>query len=355
MTANPTAEADLVETLRWLVDIPSPTGAEAALCDAIATRLEATGRVGHRVGNSLVLGVPDGRPMLLLVGHIDTVPNQGQGAAVVEDGRMFGLGVSDMKGGCAVMTHVLEDPSVGDGRFNVVGVYYDKEEGPAADNGLIDVIEHMPWLADAAFAIVMEPTDMELQLGCVGSVNANVTFRGVAAHSARPWFGENAVTKAGAFLAELHDREPEPVEVGGLVFREVMTVTTARGGVAENIVPPEFVVNLNYRFAPDKTADEARTRVRSMTAAADEVEITGVASAAPVVSDHPILRELAAVTTAPIAPKQAWTDVARFAEIGVPAVNYGPGETAQAHQRTESIPIENLTRCHALMQRFLGG
>ena len=343
----------LTETLRWLVDIPSVTGDEAALCDALAERMAATGLSQRRVGNTLIVGEPDVRPTLLLVGHLDTVPNQGQGPAYVEDGRMVGLGTSDMKGGVAVMTRLLENPALHDGAYNLVGVYYDREEGAPAENGLIPTIAEVGWLADAAFAIVLEPTDMQLQLGCVGSLNATVRFRGVAAHSARPWFGENAITKAGRFLASLHDRQPEPVEVGGLVFQEVMTVTRASGGVADNIVPSAFELNLNYRHAPDKDPTQAELVLRKVAAEADEVEVVGVALAAPVVSDHPIIERLEAVTGAELAPKQAWTDVARFAEIGVPAVNFGPGETALAHQESESIPLENLVRAYEGLASFL--
>jgi len=344
---------DVTDTLRWLVDIPSVTGDEAGICAALAGRLAPTGVRQRRVGNTLVVGEPDDRPMLLLVGHIDTVPNQGQGEAYVEDGRMFGLGTSDMKSGVAVMTHILEDRALRGSAYNLIGVYYDAEEGPAADNGLIPTIAEVGWLADAAFAIVLEPTDMQLQLGCLGSLNAIVRFDGVAAHSARPWFGDNAITKAGAFLTELHTRAPVEVEVGGLVFKEVMTVTRAGGGVADNIVPASFELNLNYRHAPDKTAAEAEAVLQSTASAADSIEVVGVAKAAPVLSDHPILRDLAAATRAELAPKQAWTDVARFAEIGVPAVNYGPGETAQAHQLAESVPLANLDGALRGLSEFL--
>lgn len=343
----------LVDTLRWLVDVPSVTGYEAELCTAIAGRLAGIRRPQVRVGNTLVVGAPDDRPLVLLVGHIDTVPNQGQGPARVEGGRMFGLGTSDMKGGVAVMTHLLEEGEAQSGRYNVAGVYYDREEGPPDENGLIQTVAEVDWLAGAAFAIVLEPTDLQLQLGCLGSMNARVSFNGVAAHSARPWYGENAITKAAPFLAEMERRTPVEVEVGGLVFREVMTVTRAAGGVADNIVPASFEINLNYRYAPDKSVADAEAVLIEATAAADSVEIGGIAMAAPVVSDHPMLVDLAAATGAKLAPKQAWTDVARFTEIGVPAVNYGPGDTAQAHQVTESIPLANLDVAYEGIRRFL--
>lgn len=342
----------ITETLTWLVDIPSVTGEEGPLCDALADRLRPTELPQRRVGNTLVVGEPDERPTVLLVGHIDTVPNQGQGPAHIESGRLHGLGASDMKAGVAVIVHLLEDAGVRDGRYAPVGIFYDREEGPPAENGLIPTLAEVDWLSEAAFAVVMEPTDLELQLGCVGSVNATVQFDGKAAHSARPWFGENAITKAGDFLAAMHRQPPTDVVVGGLVFKEVMTVTRAHGGVADNIVPAAFQLNLNYRYAPDKTPEQAEAVLRRATGGADRVTVTGIAPAAPVATDHPLLQELAQASGAVVAPKQAWTDVARFAQIGVAAVNYGPGETAQAHQVTESVSLANLDVAFGAMRRF---
>ncbi len=345
----------LTETLTWLVDIPSVTGEEELLCDALARRLQSTGLAQRRVGNTVVVGEPDDRPTVLLAGHLDTVPNQAQGPARIEAGRLHGLGSSDMKAGVAVMVHLLEDATARNGRYNPVGIFYDREEGPPDENGLIPTLAEVAWLADAAFAVVMEPTDLELQLGCVGSINATVRFVGKAAHSARPWFGENAITKAGDFLAAMHRQPPIDVVVGGLVFKEVMTVTRAEGGVADNIVPASFQLNLNYRYAPDKTPEQAEAVLRRVTVAADGVMVNGISPAAPVVNDSPLLQELARASGATLAPKQAWTDVARFSQIGVPAVNYGPGETAQAHQVTESVPLANLDVAYGAMCRFLAG
>ena len=334
----------LLQTLTWLVNIPSVIGNEGRICTAIAERLlpKYGPDVVERIGNSLVVGRRTGRPLVLIVGHIDTVPDQGQRSATVEDGRLSGLGSSDMKAGVAVMLHLLEDPHVLLGPYDVVGIFYDKEEGPADENGLVQVLARADWLADADFAIVLEPTDLELQLGCMGGINATVSFLGTPAHSARPWLGENAITKAGEWLAQLHLRPPDPVVVGGLEFREVYSVTKAMAGVANNIIPGRFDLNLNYRFAPDKQALEAERALRLMTAAADEVRIEDLSNSAPVPSGHPMLEALMEISGAVVAPKQAWTDVARLAEIGVAAVNYGPGETAQAHQVGESVAIENL-------------
>ena len=345
----------LIETLIGLVDTPSETGNEGRICTALAERLMRTHgqQAVRRIGNSLVVGRQTGRPMVLLVGHIDTVPNQGQGASFVEDGRLYGLGASDMKSGLAVMMHLLEDSAVLLGPYDVIGIFYDKEEGPSVDNGLEPVLQRVPWLADAEFAIVTEPTDLELQLGCVGVVNATVRFSGTAAHSARPWLGSNAVTKAGSFLAEMHEREPEPFDVAGLTFYEVFSVTRAEGGIANNVIPASFVLNLNYRFAPHRSVDDAKQRLAEVTAAADEVVIEDVASSAPIPENHPLLERLISVTDGQIAPKQAWTDVARLAEYGIAGVNYGPGETSKAHQVTESVPLKNLEIAHEALRQFL--
>ncbi len=345
----------LVDTLTWLVDIPSVTGEEGPLCEALAGRLRETYRDHdiRRIGNSLVVGSRTGRPLVLLVGHIDTVPAQGQGAARLEGNRLFGLGTSDMKSGVAVMVHLLEDRSVRDGPFDVVGVFYDAEEGPHALNGLEPVLQRFPRLAEAAFAVVTEPTDLELQLGCQGLINATVRFQGRAAHSARPWLGENAVTKAGDWLAGLHERPPEPIDVGGLTFYEVFSVTRATAGVANNVIPATFDLNLNYRFAPHRSGADALARLAEITAAADAVDVRECVDGAPVPEGNPFLDRLVEIADAQVTPKQAWTDVARLARYGIPAANYGPGEVAQAHQATESVPIANLDPAYRAMRRFL--
>ena len=345
----------LVDTLTWLVDIPSVTGEEGPLCEALAGRLRETYRDHdiRRIGNSLVVGSRTDRPLVLLVGHIDTVPAQGQGAARLEGNRLFGLGTSDMKSGVAVMVHLLEDRSVRDGPFDVVGVFYDAEEGPHALNGLEPVLQRFPRLAEAAFAVVTEPTDLELQLGCQGLINATVRFQGRAAHSARPWLGENAVTKAGDWLAGLHERPPEPIDVGGLTFYEVFSVTRATAGVANNVIPATFDLNLNYRFAPHRSGADALARLAEITAAADAVDVRECVDGAPVPEGNPFLDRLVEIADAQVTPKQAWTDVARLARYGIPAVNYGPGEVAQAHQATESVPIANLDPAYRAMHRFL--
>ena len=345
----------LVDTLAWLVDIPSPTGHEGRLCDALAGRLGSTypREQIRRIGKSLVVGAGTGRPLILLVGHIDTVPSQGQGPALVEGGRMSGLGTSDMKSGVAVMVHLLEEEAVRQGPFDVVGVFYDGEEGPDAGNGLEPVLQEMSWLSGAEFAVVLEPSDLELQLGCQGTANATVRFEGKAAHSARPWLGENAITKAGTWLAGLHERQPEEHVVAGLSFYEVFSVTQATAGIARNVIPGSFDLHLNYRFPPDITPEVAQERLSEVAGPADVVEIHEIVLGAPIPEGNPHLDRLMRATDALITPKQAWTDVARLSRYGIPAVNYGPGEVAQCHQATESVPIANLDPAYEALLGFL--
>lgn len=330
----------LVETLRWLVDIPSETGDEERIRDAITERLAM-----HDVtviGKSAVIGERTGRPLILLVGHLDTVPSQGQPPARIQDGRLHGLGATDMKGGLAVMIHLLEGPDIARYHYDVVGVFYEAEEGPAEGNGLEPILKQESWLADATFAVVLEPSDRELQVGCNGVINATVRFVGRSSHSARPWWGENAVTKAGSWLSAMHDRQPELFVIDGLEYREVMSVTMAGGGVARNIIPPSFDLNLNYRFNPRRSVEEAIEMVRTACAAADEVHIVDSAPAGPVEAGHPFLHALRAVSGADLAAKQGWTDVARLGAYGVPGVNFGPGEAKQAHQAEESVLLDDL-------------
>lgn len=343
---------DLLDTLAWLIDHPSPYGHEEALCAAIEQRF--AGRPLVRVGNGLVVGERTGRPILLLVGHIDTVPHQGQPASFVEDGRVHGLGASDMKSGVAVMIHLLEDGDVAAGPYDVIGVFYDREEGPIEENQLRTILAAVPWLCDAEFAVVLEPTDLNLEEGCNGAMNVTLRFHGRSAHSARPWLGENAILKATRLLDKLRAAEPRPVTIRGLTFYEVMSPTLAAGGIARNVIPGEFELNVSYRFTPDLTLEQAEDRFRSFVGdLADEVVFVDRAPSGPVPDHNDHLERLERISGAARHPKQGWTDVARLAEYGVPAINYGPGETAQAHQRAESVPVGNLDVAFDVLSRFL--
>ena len=336
----------LTETLVWLVDIPSVTGEEEPIRDAIASRLGSLPQ--HRLRRSLVVGEP-GPGKVVLAGHLDTVPLQGDVGARLEEGRLYGLGATDMKGGLAVMIHLLEDLGI----ERLVGVFYAGEEGPLSGNDLGPLLDSVPGLAACEAAVVMEPTDRQMHLGCQGSVNATVWFEGAPAHSARPWLGVNAVTRAGEFLVRMDRLQPEPRPLEGLEFREVVSVTRAMGGVANNIIPSRFELNVNYRFAPDRTVEEAVGRLRALCSGADGFEVADSAPGAYPEASHPLFQALGEAAGGAIAHKQGWTDVAQLAERGMPAVNFGPGETGLAHKPGESVRLSDLYWAYGAMAEVL--
>lgn len=343
----------IVDTLVEIVDVASVTGDEDELCSMLERRF--SDHPTQRVGNSLVVGRPvDGAPFFALFGHLDTVPKQGAWKARIDGDRVVGLGTSDMKGGVAVMIDLIEDADL-DPVHEVVYVFYSAEEGPADENELGPVLDACPWLVDAELCVVLEPTDGNVEIGCNGAMNADIVFAGSSAHSARPWLGENAVTKAGEWLAKLHAMEPASVDIGGLEYREVFSVTRAEGGIANNIIPPEFRINLNYRFPPIYDLAQAEARLREVAADADEVVVKDAAPAGGAFPDHPEVRRFEAVADGERQAKQGWTDVARITARGGIGLNFGPGIVAQAHQVGEYVPIANLHRAHDVMRRFLAG
>ncbi|MGH8934523.1 MAG: succinyl-diaminopimelate desuccinylase [Egibacteraceae bacterium] len=351
-----TCPSDPAELLLELLAMPCQTGEEGPIADWLARHYRDEPVL--RVGQSLVVGDGRGdRPLVLLVGHLDVVPPTPADLRPRRDGAwIVGRGASDMKGGLAVAMSCFEDAALRAGPYELLLVAYAGEEGPHETNELGETLAADARLATAALAIVLEPTDLAAQLGCLGALHAQVTFSGRAAHSARPWQGENALTKSGQFLAELHGRPPRDVMVDGLVYREVLSATQAStGGNVRNVVPDRFMVNLNYRFAPDKTSEQAVDQLSELVGRAAQVEVVDVAPAGQPWRDAPLVARFLAVLGAPVEAKQAWTDVARLSAAGIPALNYGPGLTAQAHQAGEYIPVENLYRARAAITRFLEG
>jgi succinyl-diaminopimelate desuccinylase len=344
-----------------LCGVPSPIGEERALCDQV--QAWASGRFPHlrRVKDSLVVGLDGGaaragRPLLALCGHLDTVPVHvdDRGGPRREGARLVAPGASDMKGGLALMMALAEALPAEERFCDLLLVFYAREEGPYLENELEAVLAGAPEVKQAALALCLEPTDNLVQLGCVGSIHATVTFRGRAAHSARPWQGENAVHRAGALLAELAARPPREATSGGQVYREVLSCTRIDGGQARNVVPERCALNLNFRFAPDKSLEQAAAELTALGQRhGAEVTLTDRSPACPAWSDHPLVQRLLSRTGVAAEPKQAWTDVARLAAHGVPAVNFGPGATAQAHQRGEWVEVAALARGYRLLERFL--
>jgi succinyl-diaminopimelate desuccinylase len=354
MPSTITAEslADLLETL---VRIPSETGEERAIADWVADRLRQRG-AGECLRSSASVvwrGPRRGRPLLLLVGHLDTVPAHPGVKTRVEAGRLHGRGASDMKAGDAVMLSLVETLDPDRLRFDLAAVFYDAEEGPADANGLSRLLREMPWLVDARLAVVLEPTSLRVELGCVGMMNAEVRVTGKSAHSARPWLGVNAVGRAAPWLAEITRFPVTPVSVEGVEFKETLQVTTLRSGRTRNVVPDELVANLNYRFPPGRSLAEADRRLRALVPAEFEFRVVDQAPAGDVCATRPEVREFVDRFQLPVAGKQGWTDVARVTAAGVPAFNFGPGVPEQAHQADEYCPLENLLPAYQRLASFL--
>jgi succinyl-diaminopimelate desuccinylase len=345
-------------TLLELCSTASPIGEERALCDAIERRLAGLpGRPAvRRYGDSIVVPLTRrGGPRVALVGHLDTVRTE-NGPARIEGDRIFGAGASDMKSGLAVMITIAEQLRPADLGCDLTLVFYAREEGPFADNELGVVLDRDPELGAVDLAVCLEPSDNKLHLGCVGSIHATLTFRGRTAHSARPWEGDNAITHAADFLSELRALRPRDSVLDGLTYRTVTTVTQAHdGGRGRNVVPDQFLLNVNHRFAPDTTLDEAKADVLALVRGRAEVDFTDLSPAARPGAGHPLVRALVAAGVRAVEPKQAWTDVARFAARGVAAVNFGPGENAQAHQKNESTSLPLVYEGYAIVERWLYG
>jgi succinyl-diaminopimelate desuccinylase len=359
----------LRETLLEITRIDSPIGEEKALCDHVERRL------GQRLGaaritrfhDSLVVRVNEraSGPRIGLVGHLDTVRTVHDGPARIEGDLLYGAGAADMKSGLAVMMELAErlgPPHAGEERSSrppsalpdLTLVFYEREEGPFAENRLGPMLDHFELLRKLDLAICLEPSNNFLQLGCMGSLHATVRFRGRTSHSARPWQGENAIYKSIEFLRLLATREPHDVLVDGHLFREVASATIAQTtGRGRNVIPDEFDLNVNYRFAPGRTPEQALADVVVWVGAAASVEATDLSPAGRPHANHPLVRCLADSGVAGVQTKQAWTDVARFDALGVPAVNFGPGTQNQAHQRNEYTELPLLAGGYQILEKFL--
>jgi len=331
---------DLASRTLQLVDVPSESRREHGLV-ALVRELVAAQPL-YDDGEVLLYGEP-GAPVVL-AGHLDTVPAQGNVPGRIGNGAVHGLGASDMKGGLAVMVELARAHAPA--RY----LFFTREEVPVAESPLPRLFE-TGLLADARLAVVLEPTDNELHAGCLGNVIARLTFSGVSAHSARPWTGVNAIHELVRGLHGLAALEPDDVEVDGLVFREVVSAVHVEGGIAQNVVPDHAAVELNFRFAPGRSVDEAVARLRGLVPAG-ELEVLSSSPAAPVALANPLLARLRGLVP-DVRPKQAWTPVAQFAEQGIDAVNFGPGATAYAHKRDEQVPVANLERCFDTLRAFL--
>jgi len=345
----------LLEALLYFLERPSVTGSEKLLCDDLEARISSSpGWEIERISNNLAIRRKEqdhSLPRVVLAGHLDTVPEPKGGIEVrVEGDRVYGRGASDMKSGDAVMLALLES-FAGESRFEPVFIFYEREEGRYAENGLEAVFAGSPWVLDVQLALVPEPTAAALEVGCVGTTHVEVTFSGTSAHAARPWQGENALTRAGEFLATLHERPATATVVEGLTFYEVLTPTLASGGHATNVVPDSFKINVNHRFAPGKDLEDVKHLFDELLQGSATYEIVDYAPSGPVNLENPLLQELIE-TGLEVRPKQAWTDVARFSERGVAAANFGPGLPSQAHKEAECVELPLLEECYTHLASF---
>jgi succinyl-diaminopimelate desuccinylase len=337
-----------------LVDVESVSGGEQPLADAIADALVGRAHLTvDRDGNAIVARTDFGRPeRVTLAGHIDTVPVAGNLPSRVADGLLYGCGSCDMKAGVAVQLRLAAQLT--SGVRDVTFVFYDCEEVEAERNGLLRLSRTAPELLACDFAVLLEPTGAVIEGGCQGTLRADVVARGERAHSARSWLGSNAIHLAGGILDVLRAYSPRQPVVEGLSYHEGLNAVGVRGGVAGNVIPDECTVAVNYRFAPDRSAEQASAHVREVFDGFD-VEITdAVGGARPGLSQPAAASFVAAMGGEPRA-KLGWTDVARFDALGIPAVNYGPGDPQLAHTRGEYVPLAQIADCENRMLAWLAG
>ncbi|HEY4378349.1 MAG TPA: succinyl-diaminopimelate desuccinylase [Acidimicrobiales bacterium] len=348
---------DLLALTADLVAVPSESHHERVLVDRLHASLAAVPWLEvERVGENLVARTNLGRERrLLLAGHTDTVPPNGNSDARIDGDTLWGVGSTDMKAGLAVMLELartVDEPAV-----DATYVFYAAEEVAAVHNGLAQVFRERPELLEADAALLGEPTDAAIEAGCQGSMRFDVFLKGERAHVARPWMGRNAVHRLGAVLRILDGYEARRPVLDGCEFREALQAVWVEGGVAGNVVPDRARVTINHRFAPDRSADEAEAHVRSVLAPAlepgDEVELVDVAAAAPPSLDHPLIAALIERTGQPVKAKLGWTDVARFAAHGIPAANFGPGDSTLAHTTDERVDRAPIEACFAALDQLL--
>ncbi len=346
-----------VDLTRTICDIPSVSGDEKVLADLI---FEAIGELPHlevyRDGDTIVARTQLGRAQrVVIAGHIDTVPiNANLPTRDVElDGEpvIWGRGTVDMKAGVAVQLKLAAE--LVDPRVDITWMWYDHEEVDADLNGLTRLAATRPDLFAGDFAILGEPSNGQVEGGCNGNLRARVRTHGVRSHSARSWIGENAIHKAAPILARLADYRPRQIDVEGLVYREGLNAVRIDGGIAGNVIPDLCEVEVNYRFAPSRTVEEASDHVREVFAGF-EVEIVDSAAGARPGLDAPLAQEFVAAVGAEPRPKYGWTDVARFSAMGVPAVNYGPGDPHLAHHDEERVPVAQIDDVERGLRSWLG-
>jgi succinyl-diaminopimelate desuccinylase len=349
----------LAERTLELVDIASQSGAERDIVEHVLGVLRA-GEVPVRdAGDTCVIAgatTRGERPFVLLAGHLDTVPAQGNWPGRRVEDRVEGLGASDMKSGVAVMLALALAGAANELRelrADVGYLLFGREELPSAQSALAPLLAREPGLRGADLAIMLEPTANVVQAGCLGNLDATWTFTGRAGHSARPWLADNAIDRALAGVAELHDVAPEHRTIDGLDFTQVVTATTLHAGVARNVIPGTAEANVNFRYSPELGAADAEQTLREWCQPHGELDVLSNSPGARPPHANALSSRLIAATGVPAQPKQAWTPVAEFAAGGIEAVNFGPGDPAFAHRADEQVSIAALARAHEIFEAFL--
>ena len=354
----PAVQLDLsvspAELTAQLIDIESVSGSERPLADSIQTALGACDHLTViRDGNALIARTELGRPQrVVLAGHIDTVPIAGNVPSRIDRGLLYGCGAADMKSGVAVQLKLAMEVTAP--AMDVTYVWYDCEEIESERNGLLRLSRNSPDSLAADFAILLEPTGGVVEGGCQGTLRAEIRAAGERAHSARAWMGRNAIHEAGEILGILREYQAREPDVDGLRFHEGLNAVGIRGGVAGNVIPDECVVTVNYRFAPDRSAQQAAEHVREVFSRW-QVTLTDAAGGARPGLGSPAAASFAAAMGGTPRAKLGWTDVARFDALGVPAVNFGPGDPALAHTRGEHVRIAAVDECARQMRAWLLG
>lgn len=346
---------DPIELTAALVDIPSESRHEQRIADEIeaALRAQTTGFEVVRNGNAVLARTHHGRPArVLLAGHIDTVPAAGNVPSRREGADLYGCGSSDMKSGDAVFLHLAA--TVADPAYDLTLVFYDCEEIEAAANGLGRIERELPDWLRADVAILGEPSGGWIEAGCQGTLRVVVSATGTRAHSARSWLGDNAIHKLAPVLQRLAEYRPRSVEIDGCTYREGLSAVRIDGGAAGNVIPDAASVTVNFRFAPDRTVEQATAHVHEVFDGLDvHIERTDAAAGALPGLSAPAAAGLVRAAGGRVRAKYGWTDVARFAALGIPAVNYGPGDPNLAHKVDEHVDVAAITEVTETLRAYL--
>jgi len=338
-------------TLQKLINISSVTGDEVLILDFIEEFLSKNNFSGELIRNDGgIIAIPkNSSQKIALVGHVDTVPlSKTQKLKFDDIDLISGRGSVDMKGGISIILHSLVEENQ-----DIIGVFYTAEEGPYEMNGLGELMPTILSNKNLEFSIILEPTNCEIELGCLGTLNANIKLKGIAAHSARPWVGENPIYKIGDISKKVSDNEITLLDIEGLEFKQVLSITKVSSGIANNVIPDEAILNINFRFSPEMTNDDAQNFINNMFSEFGEIEITSSSEGAMPNMENSNIKNFISSTGLSPNPKQAWTDIARFYSHGIASVNFGPGDPLLAHTADEHVSKKQLLESYELLMNFL--